>query len=59
MPDACARHDLAEHAGISGLDENGSDTRLRHDSPGQFRRADALDAPSVQLLHRSINCRLI
>jgi hypothetical protein len=54
-----ALDDLAQHARISGLNENGSDTRLRHDRSGQFRRADALNAPSVQLLHRSINCRLI
>ena len=54
-----AFHDLAEDARVGGFNENGSDTSLRHDSSGQFRRADALDAPPVQLLHRSINCLLI
>jgi hypothetical protein len=55
----CSLDDFAKDTWISGVDEDGSDAGVRHDCSSQFRRCDALGAPSVQLLDRSINCLLI
>jgi hypothetical protein len=55
----CSLDHFAKDTRISGLDEDGSNAGVRHDCSSQFRRCDALGAPSVQLLNCSINCLLI